>query len=231
MVPKKYVEEVGVEGFVKKPIGAGPYKFVEYTADRLIMEAFEGYWRKTPSIKTITYFAIAEDATRLATLLKKELDIAYKMDGVLMEPVRKDPDLKLVAAFPPANFWLDFTEQWDAKSPWADIRVRRAASLAIDRDGINKAIYGGLSKPHGNFIPKAFEFSVDVPPDPYDPEKAKALLKEAGFAPGALKVKLTALPIGLISAVKVNSWWDGIGKVFALALDWLPVAGRGGSPT
>jgi peptide/nickel transport system substrate-binding protein len=78
IVPKKYVEKVGDEGFKKHPIGAGPYKFVSFNPGvELVLEAFEGYWRKTPSVKRLVMKVIPDEATRAAALKRGEVDIAY----------------------------------------------------------------------------------------------------------------------------------------------------------
>ena len=69
IVPKKYVEHVGEDGFKKAPIGAGPYKFVSFTPGvELVMEAFDGYWRKTPTVKRLIWKVIPDETTRLAAL-------------------------------------------------------------------------------------------------------------------------------------------------------------------
>src|SRR5690348_14307453 len=82
IVPKKYVEQVGDEGFKKAPTGAGPYKFVSFTPGvELVLEAFDGYWRKTPSVKRLVMKVIPDEATRLAALKQGEVDIAYSIRG------------------------------------------------------------------------------------------------------------------------------------------------------
>ena len=185
IVPKKYVEQVGDDGFKKAPIGAGPYKLVSFNPGvELVLEAFEGYWRKTPSVKRLVLRSITEEATRAAALKKGEVDIAYLLTGPIAEEIRRTPNLKLVPARPPGVFWLDFPDQWDSKSPWHDQRVRQAASLAIDRKAINEAETLGFSRLTGSIIPRVFEFALPVEPPPYDPKKAKQLLAEAGYASG-----------------------------------------------
>src|SRR5256712_6790221 len=80
IVPKKYVEKVGDEGFKKAPIGSGPYKFVSFTPGvELVLEAFEGYWRKTPSVKRLVFKVITDESTRLAALKRAEVDIVYSI--------------------------------------------------------------------------------------------------------------------------------------------------------
>ena len=185
IVPKKYVEQVGDEGFKKAPIGAGPYKFVSFTPGvELVLEAFEGYWRKVPSVKRLVMKVIPDEATRLAALKRGEIDIAYSIRGELAEELKATPGLTLKPTYPPAPFWLAFVDQWDAKSPWHDERVRRAASLAMDRKSINQALTLGYSKITGSVIPDSFEFFWQPPGAVYEPAKAKQLLAEAGHPNG-----------------------------------------------
>ncbi len=186
IVPKKYIEKVGDEGYKKAPIGAGPYKFSSFTAGvELVFEAFEGYWRKTPSVKKLVFKVVQEEATRLAALKNGEVDIVYSIRGELAEELQRTPGLGLKPVDAPAPFWLAFLDQWDPKSPWHDERARRAASLAIDRKSINQALTLGFSKPTGNaFVPDAFEFYRKSPTPVYDPAKAKQLLAEAGHPSG-----------------------------------------------
>ncbi len=185
IAPKKYIEQVGVDGFKKAPVGLGPYKFVSHTPGvELVMEAFEGYWRKTPSVKRLVYKSVTEATTRLAMLKRGEVDIAYLLDATLAEEVKRDPNLKLAFSGGIGTYYLDFLDQWDPKSPWHDKRVRLAASLAIDRRGISQAETLGASRPTGNIVPRTFEFAIALEPHPYDPAKAKQLLAEAGYPNG-----------------------------------------------
>ena len=184
IVPKKYVEKVGDDGFKKHPIGAGPYKFVSFTPGiELVMEAFEGYWRKTPSVKRLVFRSIPDESTRLAALKRGEVDIAYSIRGELAEEVQHTPGLTLKAPVPGSQ-WLYFADQWDPKSPWHDVRVRQAANLAMDRAGINKALTLGKSRLTNSIIPESFEFYWQPPEPVYDPKKAKQLLAEAGHPNG-----------------------------------------------
>ncbi len=181
IVPKKYVEKVGDDGYLKAPIGAGPYKFVSFKPGvELVLEAFDGYWRKTPSVKRLVFRVIPDEATRLAALIGGEVDIVYSIRGELAEELRRKPGLTLKPVSIPAPFWLYFADQWDEKSPWHDERVRKAASLAIDRDGINRALTLGFSKITGSLIPQSFEMYWQPPAPVYDPAGAKKLLAEAG---------------------------------------------------
>jgi peptide/nickel transport system substrate-binding protein len=184
IVPKKYVEKVGDDGFKKAPIGAGPYKFVSFTPGvELVMEAFEGYWRKVPSVKRIVFKSIPDEATRLAALKRGEIDIAYSIRGELADELLQTPGLTLKAPVPGAQ-WLYFADQWDPKSPWHDERVRKAANLAMDRKGINQALTLGKSRLTNSIIPEFFEYYWQPPEPVYDPGKAKELLAAAGHPNG-----------------------------------------------
>ncbi len=96
IVPKKYVEKVGDEGFKKAPVGAGPYRFASFKPGvELALEAFERYWRKPPTIKTLVLKVIPEESTRLAALKRGEVDVAYWITGPLAKELRRTPGLTL----------------------------------------------------------------------------------------------------------------------------------------
>ena len=195
VVPKKYVEKVGDDGFLKAPVGAGPYRVVSFTPGvSLVMEAFDGYWRKTPSVKRLVFRSMADETTRAAALKAGDVDIVYLLSGPTAQEIKRTPGFRLVAARPPGVPYLDLPEQWDPKSPWHDRRVRLAASHAIDREGLNQAETLGLSRPTGGLIPRVLEFSRAYDPPPYDPALAKKLLAEAGYPNGFDAGDLTPFP-------------------------------------
>ncbi len=185
VVPKRYVEKVGEEGFKKAPIGAGPYKFVSFDPGvELVMEAFDQYWRKTPSVKRIVFRMIPDESTRLAALKRGEIDIVYSIRGELAEELQRTPGLTLKPVFPPGSQWIYFPDQWDPKSPWHDERIRLAATLAIDRKMINEALTLGYSKLTNSIIPDIFEYYWQPPAPVFDPGRARQLLAAAGYASG-----------------------------------------------
>ena len=185
IVPKKYVEKVGDEAFKKAPIGAGPYRFVSFTPGvELVLEAYEHYWRKIPSVKRLVFRVVPDEATRLAMLKRGEADVVYSVRGPLAEEVQRTPGLTLKPTVIPAPFWLVFPDQWDTKSPWHDRRVRLATNLAIDRHAINQAETLGFSKITMSMIPSSFDFYWQPPAYAFDPAKAKQLLAEAGYPNG-----------------------------------------------
>jgi peptide/nickel transport system substrate-binding protein len=186
IVPKNHIEKVGEEAFKKAPVGAGPYKFVSFKPGlELVLDAFDQYWRKAPSVKKLTFKVIPEETTRLAALKGGEVDIVYSVRGELAEELRRTPGLTLKPAVVQGVFCLYFPDQWDPKSPWHDERVRRAASLAIDRKSSNDALTLGYSLITGNpIVPDHYEFFWQPPPPVFDPGAAKKLLAEAGHPDG-----------------------------------------------
>ena len=195
IVPKKYVEKVGDDGFKKAPIGAGPYKFVSFNPGiELVLDAFPDYWRKSPPVKRLVMRSITDETTRAAAVKTGEVDIAYLFTGPVAEDLKRSPGVRLVAPLVYGMYWLDFLDQWDPKSPWHDRRVRLAANLSMDRKAINEAEMLGLGKEAGSFVPPSFEFALHVAPPAYDPKRAKQLLVEAGYPNGFEAGDLTPLP-------------------------------------
>ncbi|HEY2992051.1 MAG TPA: ABC transporter substrate-binding protein [Methylomirabilota bacterium] len=185
IVPKKYVEKVGEDGFKKAPMGAGPYRLVSFTPGvELVLEAFDGYWRKAPAVKRLVFKAVPDGATRLAALKRGEADIAYGFDGTLADEVRRTPGLALRPTPFTSTHWLVFADQWDPKSPWHDRRVRLAANHAINHQAINQAEALGFAKLTGSIIPSSYEFYWQPTPYAYDPARARQLLAEAGYPGG-----------------------------------------------
>jgi peptide/nickel transport system substrate-binding protein len=185
VVPKKYLEQVGDDGFKAHPIGLGPFKFVSHTPGvGLVLEAYEGYWRKVPNLKRIVMRGVPEVTTRLAMLKNGEADLASALQGAVAEEAKRDPTLTVVDTRHPSIFWLEFAEQWDAKSVWADIRVRQAVNHALDRQAINEAACLGYCPPAGVIIPRLMDFALQVEAPAYDPRKAKQLLAAAGYPNG-----------------------------------------------
>jgi peptide/nickel transport system substrate-binding protein len=185
VVPKSYVEKVGDDGFKKNPVGLGPYKFVSNTPGvEIVLEAHEGYWRKMPAVKRLVLKSVPEPTTRAAMLKKGEVDIAYLLDAPAALELKRDPKFRVAFSGAIGIHFLEFFDQWDAKSPWHDRRVRLAANYAIDRPSLNEAENLGASRLTGAMVPRKFEFALTLDPYPYDVAKAKQLLAEAGYPNG-----------------------------------------------
>ena len=186
IVPKNYTEKLGNEKFKEQPVGLGPYRFVHYQAGvELVLEANPDYWRQVPHVNRLVLKSVPDATTRLAMLKKREADVAYALFGTLGEEVRRDPNLKLEPVLPPTTQWVVFTyQQYDPASPWYDKRVRLAANHAINGQAINEAETLGYSIPSGSIVPRKFDGALVLEPYPFDPKKARELLKEAGYPNG-----------------------------------------------
>jgi peptide/nickel transport system substrate-binding protein len=195
VVPKKYLTQVGDDGFKKHPIGAGPYKFVSHKPGvEVVLEANPGYWRRVPVVKTWTLKSVADATTRAVMLKSGEADIAVALDGQEAADIKRDPRMQVVASKHASIFWLEFTEQWDPKSPWHDKRLRLAVNHALNRQQLNEAACLGLCPPAGVIVPRVMEFALQVEPPAYDPKKAKQLLAEAGYPNGLDAGEFAAIP-------------------------------------
>jgi peptide/nickel transport system substrate-binding protein len=189
------MERVGEDGFKKAPVGVGPYKFVSHTPGvEVVLEANPGYWRRVPNVKRLVMKSVPESTTRLVMLKKGEADIAYALDGPEAEEAKRDGRLQLVASKHASIFWIEFAEQWDPKSPWHDKRLRQAVNYALDRKAINEAACVGLCPPAGVIVPRVMDFALQVEPHPYDAQKAKQLLAEAGYPNGIDAGELAPIP-------------------------------------
>jgi peptide/nickel transport system substrate-binding protein len=212
VVPKKYLTQVGDEGFRKHPIGAGPYRYVSDTAGvEVILEAYTGHWRRVPSVKRLVMKSVADGNTRVAMLKTGEADIAYALDGPDAENVKRDPRLTLLASRHASIFWMEFAEQWDPKSPWADKRLRLAVNHAIDRTAINEAACLGFCPPAGVIVPRVMDFALQVEPPAYDPAKARRLLAEAGYPKGLDAGDLVPIPPFFTTAEAVVNYLNAVG--------------------
>jgi peptide/nickel transport system substrate-binding protein len=183
VVPEKYYKQVGADAFKQKPIGAGPYKLVRHEPGvKIELEAFDGYYRPV-HVKQFVMIAVPEAATRVAMLERGEADLIYFVPGELINKVGKLPGVMLAPVLS-GSWWLEFPGFQDPKSPFRDRRVREAVSLAIDRRAINQAEAGGLGKPTGNWINNDVQYAIEWPEFEKNVERAKQLMREAGFPNG-----------------------------------------------
>jgi len=189
IVPHKYYEKVGSDGFKAKPIGAGPFKLVSQQAgSQFVFEAWDEYWRRAPGVKKVIVKGIRNPASRLAGLQTGELDLAYGMTGKLLPRVLKDKKLRWDKNFT-AAWYLLFPGYTEQSSPFHDKRVREAVSLAINRSFLAQRESQGIGIPWGNWInpgaPDALRGDgKDLPVPEYNPAKAKKLLADAGYPNG-----------------------------------------------
>ncbi|HEX2173454.1 MAG TPA: ABC transporter substrate-binding protein, partial [Dehalococcoidia bacterium] len=185
IVPSKYYQEVGPDGFKRNPIGAGPYKLVrQVPGNEIEVEAVADYHRKAPKIKTIVVKTIPDAATRVAAIQTGEVDLAQQIPYTLIDTIRNDPNLQLVVSFGESVLTIEFPAFERPESPFHDKRIRQAVSLALDRQALTDAETGGLAPTVGNWIPEDWPGALKVPAPQQDLEKAKQLMVEAGYPDG-----------------------------------------------
>ena len=148
--------------------------------------------------------ACASGATALAVgadlLRSGEADISVALDGPEAESIKADKRMQVVPSKHASIFWLEFAEQWDPKSPWADRRMRLAVNHALPRQKINEAACLGFCPPAGVIVPRVMDFALQVEPPAYDLQKVKQLLTEAGYPNGLDAGEFTPISMPLIGA-------------------------------
>jgi len=222
VLPKKYLEAKGDDGFMKAPIGSGPYRFVELVSGSHIkLEAVPGHWRTgtgAPKYKTLVYKAVPEETTRIAMLRRGEADVV-EISRERTKEIEK-------AGFPVALrkedtqiqcWWINGT----GNLPHKDKRVREAFNLAIDRKELVSAIFGDYGSPAGISWALSWYFpEIKFKPNPeqiyaHDPARAKKLLADAGFANGfpveIYSYQLPGFPEGRAHAEALSGYWQKIG--------------------
>ena len=178
-VPKRYIEEVGDDGFGRRPVGAGPFRFVQHVpGERIVMEGSPEYYGGPPSLERLVFLPIPEVATRLGALLAGEIDIAEKVPPHAAEIVERDRTTRLSRATGTRSFFIGLN---CAVPPLDDLRVRRALAhgLVIPRM-VDRILGGHATTLGGPLTPAAFGFDAALTSRPHDVSLAKSLLAEAG---------------------------------------------------
>jgi peptide/nickel transport system substrate-binding protein len=185
VVPPAYYQEVGPDGFASHPIGSGPFKFESRVSGQSItLVRNDDYWRGAAAFERVEYRPIPEDSSRIAALLAGEIDIATNIPASQYERLdqARGVDVDTVLGFSAKMVILDSLDG----SPIKDPRVRQAINYAVDKELLLDVLYDG----HGQVSTCQlstlvfFGYNPQLEPYPYDPERARALLAEAGYAYG-----------------------------------------------
>ena len=189
IVPKAYIEEVGTQGFVEKPIGTGPFKFVSAQPgfEEVVLERFDDYYGGsadlipvgTACVDQVVFRVIPEASTRVSALLAGEMDIVTAVPQDLIPNLEADSNVQVATVAGTQPKWMELNVN---QPPFDDVRVRQAMNYAVDKDLIIEQIYGsravalpGPLSPFNNFA------NQSLSPYPYDTAQALDLLQQAGW--------------------------------------------------
>lgn len=179
---EKAVTEAG-EDYGQKPVGTGPFKFVNWvTGDKIELERFDGYYDAAPAYKNLVFRNISDNTTRTIELESGGVDIAYDIQPTDVERVEANADLTLHRDMNLSTTYIGFNAK---KAPYDNVKVRQAINYALDMAAIVDAVYGGVGAPSkGPLGPNVWASNQDLQEYGFDVEKAKELMKEAGFENG-----------------------------------------------
>ncbi len=180
IVPQDYITEVGNAGFASAPVGSGPFTFARGSLDsQVVLQANPTHWRGAPELSTVVFRMMPEPSTRIASLLSGEIQIAQAIPPDLVERLTAAADVIVMTAPGTRSYEIEFDV---TKPPFDDVRVRQAINYAIDWDSILTNLYQGYGTRLATaFLPSGFGYDASLDAYPYDPEKARELLKEAGY--------------------------------------------------
>jgi glutathione transport system substrate-binding protein len=175
---QKFGKDIG-----RNPVGTGPFKFVEWKqTDYMKVEKVAGYWRKGyPKVDTITWRPVVDNNSRSAIMQTGEANFTYPLPYEQAEMLKSKPNLEVTAAPSIVHRYISLNTQ---QKPFDNPKVREALNYAINKEALVKVVFGGYAIPAEGVVPKEVAFSTKLGPWPYNPVKARELLKEAGYPNG-----------------------------------------------
>ncbi|WP_058913919.1 glutathione ABC transporter substrate-binding protein GsiB [Entomohabitans teleogrylli] len=175
---EKYGKEIGFH-----PVGTGPYELVTWNqTDFVKVKKFDGYWQPgLPKLDSITWRPVVDNNTRAAMLQTGEANMAFPIPFEQAAVLEKNPKLELVAS---PSIMQRYISMNVTQKPFDNPKVREALNYAINRQALVKVAFAGFATPATGVLPPAIAYSQSYQPWPYDPAKARELLKEAGYPDG-----------------------------------------------
>jgi peptide/nickel transport system substrate-binding protein len=223
IVPEDYIkgltgdpnvaEHSDFEAFAQAPIGTGPYRIASFTAsDELIWERFDSFWGEPAPFERITVKQIAETASRITALKNGEVDLVTNIAPDQLSIIEADPNLKAEGMVTPLFHVLIFNTQ---NPRTADPKLRRAMTLAVDRDTLNEALWLGMAVvPSTHTYPQYGPlYMPELKTFYHDLEEAKKLLAESSYKGEELRFDSfsTYYTNGLLAAQAVQEMWTDLG--------------------
>lgn len=180
ILPADYFEEVGMEQYGRAPIATGPFKVTQFAPDIIALEAFDDYWDETPNVREVNYRVIPESSGRLTSLVNNEVEMISPVLPEQLAILETYDEIEVQCTPEELIHLLTFR---DTSPGMEDKRLRQAINLAIDREGIVEALWGGTAEvTHGHqFSDYGDMFLEDVPLTEYDPERARQLVEESDY--------------------------------------------------
>jgi len=190
IVPRKYLESVGVDTFNQKPIGTGPVRFVSWVKDdKAVFEVNPDYWAGKSDFDRMIFRSVPEAAPRIASLLKGEVDVITQLPPDHGERVSAHPSTRVAGALYAGLYVLAVNSK---VRPLDNPLVKQALALAIDRDTIVKELWRGRGIVPNSMIAKGDNHhDAALPPLKYDPKEARERLKKAGYRNEEIVVETT----------------------------------------
>jgi len=174
--------ENGKDFLIKNPCGTGAYIYKERVeGDHVTVVPFDGYWGDKPGVSSVTFKAVPEDGARIAMLQTGEADYIYPMPAIQAPNLDGKKDIKVTAA--PSNIMRYVTLRTNLPE-LSDKRVRQAMNYAIDKAAYNKTVFNGYAEQVNSCFPSTVLYYSEQSPYDFNLEKAKALMKEAGYEKG-----------------------------------------------
>ena len=183
VVPGQYLQSAGADALSSKPVGSGPFRFVEWVKDdHITLEANPNYWGGAPKLQRLTFKPIPSDATRVAAVQTGEIDVAASIPPESMAQLQGASGVRVDSV---QGERVMYASMDGRVKPFDDKRVRQAMNYAVDVDSIIKNVLSGnAQRIAGPIATDMFGYDPSVKPYPYDPQKAKDLLASAGLADG-----------------------------------------------
>lgn len=177
------------ENFYKQPVATGPYRVAEWRTDeRIVLVSFEDYWGERPYLDQIVFRVIPEHATRLIALRQGDIHAMTSVNASIAEAVKQSDNLVLLEA---PGLMASYLAPNHLREPWSDVRVRQALFHAIDREALASAFWPSAQVAKGVMPEVMLGFNSDLEWYEYNPERARELLAEAGYATGLSATLLT----------------------------------------
>ena len=184
-----YFQEAGADEAAKNPVGTGAYKVVEWARDQYLeLEAYDGYWQGAPEIKSLKFRYIPEFSSRLNAFLSGEIHLFMGVPSDAEKTIKDNPNSRIDSVGSARIQYIALNTFFDG--PVQDKRVRQALNYAVDVEELNETIMSGAETVITGSLSKVNADFVETEGYGYDPDKAVELLKEAGYEPSDLKLRL-----------------------------------------